>query len=312
MQKIRTIAVCLVCATLAGPANAQPNTNQDFPSSLPSDDEIRQILVDRVDVQHKSVGMVVGIITPHGRRVLTYGHLNQGDPRPLDGDTVFEIGSVTKVFTALLLADMVQRGAIQLDDPVAKYLPVSPRPDANGKTITLVDLATQTSGLPFFPSDVSLDNLPKAVDVVAGYTPERVYQFLSSWQPTRPIWDFYGNSMPGVLEGPRYEYMVAVAISPDGKRAVSSSFDGTLRVWDLDGNVPPRVLEGHAKAVRAVAISADGESAPSQARMTGRCVSGTSMPTRPRVPLMATPKRFARWPSVPLGRAPSPDRMTEP
>jgi CubicO group peptidase (beta-lactamase class C family) len=88
---------------------------------LPNDEKIRQLLADRIDVQQKSVGMVVGIITPQGRRLITYGRLNQGDTRPLDGNTVFEIGSVTKIFTALLLADM-QHGEVQLDDPVAKYL----------------------------------------------------------------------------------------------------------------------------------------------------------------------------------------------
>jgi CubicO group peptidase (beta-lactamase class C family) len=67
--------------------------------------------------------MVVGILTPEGRRVIASGELNQGDPRSLDGDTVFDIASVTMVFTSLLLADMVGRGEVALTDPVSKYLP---------------------------------------------------------------------------------------------------------------------------------------------------------------------------------------------
>ena len=61
---------------------------------------------------------------------------------PLDGDTVFEIGSITKVFTALLLTEMVTRGEVALDDPASKYLPGHVKmPERNGKKITLLDLA---------------------------------------------------------------------------------------------------------------------------------------------------------------------------
>ena len=84
--------------------------------------------------------------------IVAYGSLNQGDPRPLNGDTIFEIGSVTKVFTSLLLSDMVQRGEVALADPVAKYLPADVKvPERGGRVITLVDLSTHTSGLPRLP-----------------------------------------------------------------------------------------------------------------------------------------------------------------
>jgi WD40 repeat protein len=56
---------------------------------------------------------------------------------------------------------------------------------------------------------------------------------------------------------------LAVALTADGKRAVSGSSDHTLRVWDLEGNQPPRVLEGHTGWVRAVALAADGKRAVS-------------------------------------------------
>ena len=69
-------------------------------SPLPLDSEIRNILVDRIDKDHQSVGIVVGVIEPTGRRVVAYGNLAKEDKRSLDGDTVFEIGSVTKVFTS--------------------------------------------------------------------------------------------------------------------------------------------------------------------------------------------------------------------
>jgi D-alanyl-D-alanine-carboxypeptidase/D-alanyl-D-alanine-endopeptidase len=79
---------------------------------MATDSETPQMLVDRIDRQHQSVGIVVGIIGSAGRRVIRYGHLEKGDPRLVNGDTIFEIGSETKVFTALLLASTVQRGEV--------------------------------------------------------------------------------------------------------------------------------------------------------------------------------------------------------
>ena len=154
-------------------------------SPVPPDSEIRKILVERIDAFHQGVGIVVGVIEPQGRRVVAYGSLDKGDPRPLNGDTIFEIGSVTKVFTSLLLSDMVQRGEVALADPVAKYLPADVKvPERGGRAITLVDLSTHTSGLPRMPSNFH----PKdPANPYADYSAEQLYQFLSSYQLTRDI-----------------------------------------------------------------------------------------------------------------------------
>src|SRR5215471_5003340 len=93
------------------------------PITVLSTEEIRKILIKRVDQQKQAHGIVVGVIEPDGRRVVAYGNLANRDPRTLDGDTIFEIGSVSKVFTSLLLADMVNRKEVALDDPAAKYVP---------------------------------------------------------------------------------------------------------------------------------------------------------------------------------------------
>jgi len=154
-------------------------------AGAPSDAEIRRILVERIDVEKQDVGIVIGIIDPHGRRVVSYGALDKGDKRPLNGDTLFEIGSITKVFTALLAADMAQRGEVKLDDPVQKYLPDTVKvPQRNGKQITLIDLATHTSGLPRMPENFR----PKDPNnPYADYTVEALYSFLTSYELHRDI-----------------------------------------------------------------------------------------------------------------------------
>src|SRR6202162_2452563 len=127
-----------------------------FPLPVLSTGEIREILVNRIDQQRQPVGIVVGVVEPTGRRVVASGNLANGDPRTLDGDTIFEIGSITKVFTSLLLADMVNRKEVALDDPAAKYLPEHLRmPERGGKAITLLDLSTHSSGLPRVPGNLN-------------------------------------------------------------------------------------------------------------------------------------------------------------
>ena len=156
-----------------------------LPAQVPTDAEIRSILSDRIDKLHQNVAIAVGIVDASGRRFVSYGNFSVNDPRPVGNDTVFEIGSTTKVFTSTILADMVRRGEVSLDDPVAKYLPAEVKiPERGGKQITLVDLATHTSGLPRMPSNFK----PKDPNnPYADYTVANLFEFLSSYQLTRDI-----------------------------------------------------------------------------------------------------------------------------
>ena len=192
-QDFKFAAALAAAALFAGLTTALAETQtaqRSNASVLPSDVEIRKILAERVGAHENEIGIVVGIVEPQGRRIIAYGHLSEKDPRPLDGDTVFEIGSVTKVFTALLLADMVQQNEVALADPVAKYLPAGIKvPERNGRSITLVDLATHTSGLPFMPEELPATNGPAA----AKYSAADLVDYVAGYKLTRDIgskWDY--------------------------------------------------------------------------------------------------------------------------
>ena len=161
-------------------------------STLPPDSEIRQILAGRVGRENLGFGIVVGVVDAKGRRVVAYGSLAKDDERSLDGDTVYEIGSMTKVFTSLALMDMVQRGEVALTDPISKYLPASVKvPERNNRKIALQDLSTQSSGLPRMPSNFNPKN---ELNPFADYSVQHLYEFLSGYQLTRDIGEKYEYS----------------------------------------------------------------------------------------------------------------------
>ncbi|MBV8878973.1 MAG: beta-lactamase family protein [Planctomycetaceae bacterium] len=102
----------------------------------------------------KNACVAVGILRDGVPQVVGSGPVSASDPAAPDGDTLFEIGSVTKTFTALLLWQEVRAATLALDDPISKHLPKGTRtPSRHGKEITLLQLATHTSGLPALPSN---------------------------------------------------------------------------------------------------------------------------------------------------------------
>jgi CubicO group peptidase (beta-lactamase class C family) len=157
--------------------------------------EIAAALKSRVDAK-RATGMVVATIEPDGSQSLAaYGSPGPG-ALPLDADSVFEIGSITKVFTAILLADMADRGEVRLDDPVTKHLPATVRiPERGGKQITLLDLTTQVSGLPRMPDNFTPKDL---ANPYADYTPQQMFEFLGRYQLTRDIGAQFEYSNLGV------------------------------------------------------------------------------------------------------------------
>lgn len=162
-----------VCAALpVAPAAGQ--------ASFPADSVIQRLVDERV-AEGRAAGIVLGILDPHGARYFTAGR--SGTARPLDRNSLFEIGSITKVFTGTLLADMTRRGEVSLDDPVATLLPEDVSvPSHDDGPITLGSLAMQNSGLPRLPNNMRPANM---LNPYADYGEDQLYEFLSGHQLRR-------------------------------------------------------------------------------------------------------------------------------
>jgi len=206
---------------------------------------IRDILARRVEQQKQAVGIVAGVIEPNGRRVVAHGCLANSDPRAIDADTIFEIGSVSKVFTSLVLADMVHRNEVTLDDPAAKYLPDHvTMPERNGRRITLRDLSTHTSGLPRLPSNL------KPIDPrnpYADYSVSDLYEFLSGYELQRdPGAEFeYSNLGAGLLG-----HLLAYRAGTDYESLIRDRITEPLNMRDtsitLSSSMKQRMATGHS------------------------------------------------------------------
>lgn len=184
-MKRRALLCLLLCAL---PAFAQ--------TTVPDDDAVLQILTKRIDEQKRGDVIVVGLIDADGKRIIAH---HRDASRIADGDTVFEIGSISKVFTAILLADMVRAGEVAFDDPVQKYLPAEVTiPSRNGKIITLALLSQQNSGLPRMPTNFAPAD---PLNPYADYSVAQLYSFLNGLTLSRDPgekWE-YSNLGVGLL-----------------------------------------------------------------------------------------------------------------
>ncbi len=245
--------VCIIFISFA----ARPLSGQSEPVAWTTD-QVQQILKNRIDVEKQGVGIVVGLVNQKGKQIISYGSVNKDSvaSKP-DGETVFEIGSATKVFTSLLLADMVGRGEVALSDPVSKFLPKTVKmPSRNGREITLLDLATHTSALPRMPTNFAPAD---SQNPYADYTVDNMYAFLSGCKLTSNIGEKYeySNLGAGLLghvlalrAGTDFETLVAtrickplgmtstsITLTPDMKKRLAVGHDETLsqvKNWDLN------------------------------------------------------------------------------
>jgi CubicO group peptidase (beta-lactamase class C family) len=183
-----------------------------------------------------AVGFVIGVLKDGKTRYFAFGTTEKGTNSPPNENTVYEMGSVSKVFTGTLLADMVERGEVKLDDPVQKYLPKGvTMPMFGDAPITLEHLATHTSGLPRMPDNFE----PKdPTNPYADYTVEQMYAFLEKHTLRRgPGEQEYSNLGMGLLgqlladrAGMSYERLLTERITkPLGISDTRITLDDELR-----------------------------------------------------------------------------------
>jgi CubicO group peptidase (beta-lactamase class C family) len=242
----------LATHTLALLAAALPTPPIDRGQDPPFDEKALGAAVDAARERAGLRGVVVGVRRSGDQLVLARGNGGKDVARPLDGDTLFEIGSVTKAFTGILLAIAVARGEVQLDTPVQELLPDGVAVPAHGRAITLLDLATHRSALPRLPPNLKPKNV---LDPYADYGAEQLWLGLEEIELRREV-------------GSRYEYSNLGAGLLGQALALRAGVDyATL--------LRQRVLEPLEMRDTALAVTADDEPRLAQPHAEGgaRCLS---------------------------------------
>lgn len=170
-------SVAIAAAPIAAPtydAALAPVAAADLQSVL--DRDLAEALKSGELAPGTGAGVSIAVVEHGVRRVFSYGAAKQ--------DSIFEIGSITKTFTGLVLSQMVEQGKVKFDEPVRELLPPGTVAKPAGNEITLLDLATQHSGLPRIP-----DNFKPAdpSNPYADYGAPNLYAFVAQHGVAKPV-----------------------------------------------------------------------------------------------------------------------------
>jgi D-alanyl-D-alanine-carboxypeptidase/D-alanyl-D-alanine-endopeptidase len=131
------------------------------------------------------VGVSVAVYENDTVYFYNYGIAKKETDELITRSHILEIGSITKTFTTTILADLVIKGTVSLEDPVTNYMPKYVNiPQRNGKQITLLDLATHRSALPRNPTNVSPKHQGNPFE---NYSVANMYNFLNNYKLTSDI-----------------------------------------------------------------------------------------------------------------------------
>ncbi|SEQ24632.1 CubicO group peptidase, beta-lactamase class C family [Devosia sp. YR412] len=267
-----------------------------------------QIISDRITRDGQGIGIATAVVEDDVPSFASHGVLAAGGPTSVDEHTLFEIGSISKIFTNLLLAQLVLEGKIDLDAPVSDYLPEGTMvPEFEGKPITLFDLATHTSGLPSIPPELALADPANPYQF---YSVDLLNAFLAAFPLPRAPGEKHeysniGTTLIGLavshVAGQSYEQMVQQRIlDPLGME------DTTLVVPE---DKLPRFASGHAQGQPAghwdfdVFAPAGGwrSTATDMAKFIAAASGQTETPLKPAFDLMLERTRPAGSPAMSIG-----------
>jgi D-alanyl-D-alanine-carboxypeptidase/D-alanyl-D-alanine-endopeptidase len=205
--------------------------------------------------QGKTIGLAVAVVTPTNQTIMTFGRPSLSSDTQTRADTLFELGSITKTFTALTLEREIEQGLVRLDQPVQELLPPGTQLPEAARDVTLRHLTTHTSGFPRLPPNQSplrvFGMLLFGSDPYAGYSAADLLEGvrtvkLESTPGAKASYSNFGMTLLGYLlarkAGATYEALV--------KREVCLPLGMNDTTITLDRAQAPRAAQGYRAVLR--------------------------------------------------------------
>jgi CubicO group peptidase (beta-lactamase class C family) len=258
-----------------------------------------------------NLGLVIGAVVGDQRFASGYGKESRGGDRVPGEHTIYEIASVTKVFNAVMLAEMVTRGEVRLDQPVTELLPPDVKvPSYRGQPITLAQLAEHTSSLPRLPGNIG-QTVKDEKNPYRDYEVRHLYEYLNGARLAFPpgSGEAYSNLGAGLLghalslrAGMPFEELMAervlrplglhdtaIALSPDQAARMAPGHDESGEPtpnWDTPSLAGAGALRSSVGELLTF-LRANLDLAPT--------------PLKDALELCQTPRPVAWWRRIPVG-----------
>ncbi len=261
MMGLSSLAALQVAAQSTPPAVTAPSSlsleaaQPASPAAFPTDAVIRATLDKRI-IDKKGKGFAIALLSPDGTvRFVNAGDSGVKDRPAIDADTIFEIGSITKTFTGTLLAQMVAKGEVSLDGKVRQYAPKNLKFREKGAgDITLLQLATHTSGLPRLPMGWAMAaSFAKDIDnPYKNFSLDNMWNFIADEKTdtTKTYPSAYSNLGMGLL-GDLLATRAGVPYAQLVKRDILDLLGMTDSGMTTAPNAAPRLAIGHTEGLAA-------------------------------------------------------------
>jgi CubicO group peptidase (beta-lactamase class C family) len=168
--------------------NGQQNKNDELDSFI-------NRMADSLYKNQKVPGIFIGVLNNGIRKYYNFGYAAPAKKLPFDSTSVFEIGSITKTFTAYVLENVLKEKSINDSSSIITFLPDSVQQNSSLRNIHFINLLNHTSGLPRMPDNIDLASRQP----YENYGKDKLFSFLKRCSPKPTGHYVYSNLGFGLL-----------------------------------------------------------------------------------------------------------------